>query len=294
VEHLDLLLPMSIVGVVLGSMYALPAMGIVMIYKTSRVLNFAHGAMGMFSTFVAYQLSVLWHLPSALAVVGAVVFAALLGLVIERFTIAPLEGKPTLSKVVVTLGWLLVLTAAAGFLWGASAYHAPISLAPPGTVHLPGVEISYLQIMNLGVAAGLTALLAFFFKRTRLGTAMRAVADNVKAARILGIRVSVVNSASWVVGSVLAAIAGILLSPMITLNTTQLTLLVVSAFAAALVGGLVSLPITFAAAIGLGILHSDIGIWVTTPGPKDLVTLGVILIALLWRGSGLARSLESA
>ncbi|MFA5786063.1 MAG: branched-chain amino acid ABC transporter permease [Actinomycetota bacterium] len=291
-SDLSLLLPLTIVGVVLGTMFALPAMGLVLIYKTSRVLNLAHGAIGMFSTFVAYQLGIVWHLPVWMAVAGAVVFAGLLGIFIERFTIRPLEGRPPLTKVVVTLGWLLVLTSAAGAIWGASAYHVPVRVASESTIGLPGVRVSYLQLVSLGVAVALAVLLALFFKRTRLGLAMRAVADNVEAARILGVRVNVVNSAAWALGSILAAVAGILLSPMITLDTYSLTLLVVSALAAALVGGLVSLPATFAAAVALGIMHSDVGIWVTTPGAKTLITLGIILFAMLWRRSMLAEVLE--
>jgi len=293
VPSLSVLVPLTIVGIVMGAMYALPAMGIVLIYKTSRVLNFAHGAMGMFSTFVAYQLGVVWHLPVWLAVLGALVFAALLGLVIERFTIRPLEGKPPLVKVVVTLGWMLILMSVAGFIWGANAYHIPLKVAPEGTVRFPMVNISYLQLTNLGVALVLTAGLAFFFKATRLGIAMRAVADNTRAARILGVRVELINCVSWMLGSVLAAIAGILLSPMVNLDTVQLTMLVLSAFAAALVGGLVSLPATFAVSIGLGILHSDIVIWAKASGVRELVTLGVILVALFWRGGGLAKVMEA-
>ncbi len=288
-----ILVPLVIVGVVMGAMYALPAMGVVLIYKTSRVLNFAHGAMGMFSTFVAYQVGVVWGRPVWQAVLAAVVFAALLGVLVERLTIRPLEGRPPLVKVVVTLGWLLLLTSLAGFIWGANAYHAPVKVAPDRVVRFPGVNISVLQLVNLAVAGGLTLALAFFFKFTRLGIAMRAVADNVQAARILGIRVDLVNSAAWAMGSVLAAVGGILLSPMITLDTVQLTLLVISALAAALMGGLVSLPVTFVASIGLGIFHSVIVMWVNTSGVKDLITLGVILFALLWRRTGLARVLEA-
>ncbi|MFA5890883.1 MAG: branched-chain amino acid ABC transporter permease [Actinomycetota bacterium] len=293
VSTLSQLLPLTIAGIVLGTMYALPAMGIVLIYKTSRVLNFAHGAIGMFSTFIAYQVGIVWGLPIWLAVLAAVVFAGLLGAFIERFTIRPLEGRPPLTKVVVTLGWLLLLTSLAGFIWGASAYHAPIQIVPEATVQLPGVRVSYLQLMTLGLASGLTVLLALFFRVTRLGLAMRAVADNVQAARILGVRVDLVNSAAWALGSILAAIAGVLLSPMITLDTIQLTLLVVSAFAAALAGGLVSLPATFAAAVLLGVLQSDVVIWVRTSGAKSLITLGIVLVAMLWRRSRLAEVLDT-
>ncbi|MFA5787218.1 MAG: branched-chain amino acid ABC transporter permease [Actinomycetota bacterium] len=290
-------LSLSIVGVVNGAMYALGAMGIVLIYKTTRVLNFAFGAIGMISTFVAYQIANLWHINVVVATLGAVVSGALLGLAIERFTIRPLEGKPPLVKVVVTLGWLLILTSLVGIVWGASAYHLPIKLVPEGTVRFPGVAIDYAELIDLVVAVMLTVGLAVFFKATRLGIAMRAVADDVATARILGIRVNRVNAAAWAMGSVLAAIAGVLLSQKgkVPLDTYSLTLIVIFSFAAALYGGLVNLPKAFGAAIVLGVLQA---VTPSLPGIKDLhimglpdlLALGVILFALLMPRSALVQA----
>jgi len=288
--HADLILPLTIVGIVTGSMYALGAMGIVVIYKTTRVLNFAHGAIGMISAFLAYQLGYLWSMNVGIAALSAIAFSALLGFSIERFTIRPLEGKAPLIKVVVTLGWLLIITSFAGIKWGASAYHVPIKLVPEGTVGLPGVHISYADLATLAVAGVLTAALATFFRLTRLGVAMRAVADDVSSARILGIRVDRVNSTAWILGSVLAAITGILLSPKVALDTYSLTLLVIFSFAAALYGGLVSLPKAFAAAMVLGVVQSVSSGFLHLAGLADLIALAVIIFALVQPGSALMRA----
>jgi len=294
-----LFLSLTILGIVNGAMYALGAMGIVLVYKTTRVLNFAHGAIGMAATFVAYQFANLWHVNVMISVLIAVAFSVLLGGVVERFTIRPLEGRPPLVKVVVTLGWLLVLTSIVGIIWGASAYHLPVQLVPNGTVRFPGVSIDYAEIIDLVVAGLLTVGLASFFRRAQLGVAMRAVADDPSTARILGIKVDRVNAAAWAMGSGLAAIAGILLSQKgkVPLDTYSLTLVVIFSFAAALSGGLVSLPKAFAAAIALGVVQS---VAPSLPGIKqlnimglaDLLALGVILFALLRPRSALVRAVS--
>src|SRR5213594_4061288 len=113
----------TVIGIALGGIYALAAIGLVLIYRVSGVLNFAHGAVGMFATFVAYQVSVVWGLPSILGLLVAIATGMATGYAIERFTIRPLTGRPALTKVVVTIGWLLVLQTAAGLIWGDTAYH---------------------------------------------------------------------------------------------------------------------------------------------------------------------------
>src|SRR4051795_1913804 len=119
----------TVIGITLGGIYALAAIGLVLIYRVSGVLNFAQGAVSMFSAFVAYQVSTVMGYPAAVGLLAAIVAGGAIGYVIERFTIRPLSGRSALSKVVVTIGWLLVLQTAAGLIWGQTAYHRPGQLA---------------------------------------------------------------------------------------------------------------------------------------------------------------------
>jgi branched-subunit amino acid ABC-type transport system permease component len=125
-----LVLELTLVGVAFGALYSLAALGIVLIYKTTGVLNFAHGAIGMFAAFVAYQVGVVQQAPAILAVALALAFAAGFGWLMERFTLRPLRERPVLARVIVTLGWLLVLQAVAGLIWRDTSYHIPLQVSP--------------------------------------------------------------------------------------------------------------------------------------------------------------------
>ncbi|HEX2349201.1 MAG TPA: branched-chain amino acid ABC transporter permease [Ktedonobacterales bacterium] len=280
-----LVLELALVGIAFGAIYSLAALGIVLIYKTTGVLNFAHGAIGMFSTFIAYEFGVVRGWPAPVAVFLALAFAAVFGWFMERFTLRPLRDRPVLTRVIVTLGWLLVLQSVASLIWRDTSYHIPLQIFPQNGIQIAQLTLGYNQIANVVIAAALAALLALFLRFTALGVAMRATSDNPTAARLLGIRVNSVAASSWVLGSVTAAIAGLLLAPLTTLNTTQLTVVVITAFGAALIGGLTSLPLTFLGGIFLGMAQSLLILVIPAQlsGAKDVLTFVVILAVLLLR-----------
>ncbi len=280
-----LVLELAVVGIAYGALYSLAALGIVLIYKTTGVLNFAHGAIGMFSTFIAYEFGVVRGWPAPIAILLALLFAAAFGWFMERFTLRPLRDRPVLTRVIVTLGWLLVLQAAASLIWQDTSYHIPLQIFPTTGVKVAQISVGYNQIANVVVAAILAILLAAFLRFTPLGVAMRAASDNPTAARLLGIRVNMVSASSWVLGSLTAAVAGLLLTPLTSLNTTELTVVAITAFGAALIGGLTSLTMTFAGGILLGLLQSLL-VLVVPPqifGASDVLTFAVILAVLLLR-----------
>ena len=277
-----LLLELVLVGIAFGALYSLAALGIVLIYKTTGVLNFAHGAIGMFSTFIAYEFGVVRGWPAPIALLLALLFAAAFGWFMERFTLRPLRERPVLTRVIVTLGWLLVLQAVAALIWKDTAYHIPLHVFPEQGVHIASLTLGYDKIANVIVAAILAVLLGLFLRLAPLGVAMRATSDNPAAARLLGIQVDRVAASSWILGSLLAAVAGLLLAPFVSLTTTSLTVLVIEAFGAALIGGLTSLSLTFAGGILLGVGQSVLTIWLPS-GAKDVLTFAVILAVLLLR-----------
>lgn len=277
-----LLLQLVLEGIGLGALYALAALGIVLIYKTTGVLNFAHGAIGMVSAFIAYQFGVVQQWPSIVAVLFALVFAAGFGWFMERFTLRPLRERSALLRVIVTLGWLLVLQALASLIWGDTSYHQPLHIFPSSGPAIAHVTLGIDQIANIVIAAGLAVLLALFLRVSPLGVAMRATADNPPAAKLLGIQVDRVSATAWIVGTLLAGITGLLLAPQSTLDTTELTILVIEALGAALIGGLDSLPLTFLGGLFLGIAQSVLVAFFPT-GVTQVLAFAVILGVLLLR-----------
>ncbi len=280
-----LVMELILVGIAFGALYSLAALGIVLIYKTTGVLNFAHGAIGMFSTFIAYEFGVVRHWPAVVAVLLALAFAAAFGWFMERFTLRPLRERPVLTRVIVTLGWLLVLQSVASLIWKDTSYHIPLQIFPQSGIRIAQLTLGFNQIANVIVAGALAVLLALFLRVSPLGVAMRATADNPTAARLLGIQVNRVAAFSWMLGALTAAITGLLLAPLTTLNTTQLTIVVITAFGAALIGGLSSLPWTFTGGILLGVVQSLLILFVPPQvvGAKEVLTFAVILAVLLLR-----------
>jgi len=282
----------TVIGLGLGAIFALAALGIVLIYRATGVLNFAHGAMGMFSTFVAWQVFYGWVHPgwlpawalTAVAVLVGLAFAVLLGLVLELAVFQWVRTRPPVTKAVITIGVLLALQSAASLIWKNNQYHLPIYLAPQTwTREVAGVPIGANTIVIVVVAIGLAFGLAAFLQFTRLGRAMRAVSDDPVSASLWAVPVGKVGAVSWMLGSLIAAVAGILITPFINFDTTSLTLIIIDALAAALIGGLASLPLTVLGGFLLGLLETYPTIWIQSLGFPRLVALLVIIAVLIVR-----------
>lgn len=273
------LAPLIVAGIVLGSMYALASLGLVLIYRTSGVVNFAQGAMGMFGTFVAWQMIMEWGWPKPIGVILAVAFGAVMGYVVERFTIRPLRGP--LPRVVVTLGWLLILQAGAGLLWGFSGFHDQIILFPIRGIEVAGFAVGVDQMILIAITAALAGGIAVALKKTSFGITLRAVSDDIDSAKLLGLRATRITAGTWMIGGALATLAGVLLSPSQPLDTVQMTLLITQAYAAAMVGRLVSLPMTFAGAIVLGVLQNVVPRYWSAIGTREFLAV-VLMIVVLW------------
>jgi branched-chain amino acid transport system permease protein len=289
----------TVIGIALGGVYALAAIGLVLIYRVSGVLNFAQGAVSMFSAFIAYQVSTVMGYPAVIGLGAAIVAGGAIGYVIERFTIRPLAGRSALSKVVVTIGWLLVLQTAAGLIWGQTAYHEPVQLAPVHGFTFPGtsVVVGWDEFTTIAAALGLAFGTAAVLRWTTFGTSMRAVADDPDAARLWGIDVNRVMAVSWVAGSAMGAIAGVLITPRINFDPISLTIVVIDAFAAALIGRLTSLPWTVVGAMFLGLAGTYPRIFSSNAGAGHAVTFALVLLtlAILYRpGTRLVQRLATA
>ena len=286
----NMLAAYTVIGLSRGGAFALVALGIVLVYRVTGVLNFANGAMGMFATFVAYQIEDpgRWHMPVWLALVVALAFSVVFGLVLELLVFARLAGRSALVKAIATVGILIALQAMASLIWGNTQYHLPIHVmrcvGSVCTVRIFGVPVGIEQLLVIGVALALSIGLGAFLNRTRTGIAMRASAEDPTAARLLGVSARWTGSLSWVIGSVVATIGAILITPFINFDTVSLTVLVLDALAAALIGGLVSLPLTVVGGFILGLLETYPQIWVSDSiGLPKFIALVVIVAILVVR-----------
>ncbi len=255
----------TILGLATAGIYAVAASGLVVTYQTSGIFNFAHGAMGMIVAYVYWELRVQRHLPAPIAIFLALfVFAPLLGAVIERVLMRHLGGASVITKIVVTIGLLVGLLGIAQVIWSGNITPPPAlpRFFGDNVARFGGVNLPWQSLIVLGCAVLVAVGLAALMKGSRLGVAMRAVVDDRSLAGLNGCNPARTSMSSWMLGSFLAGLAGILIAPTLgNLDQATLTLLVINAFAAAMVGRLKSLPLTFVGAVILGLTgaYMDLG-----------------------------------
>lgn len=240
-----------------GCVYAITAMGLVVTYTTSGIFNFAQGAIGMIGAFLFWQVSQGYHWPTWLSFVVVVfVFTPLLGALIERLIVRRLENAALEAKLTVTIALLLLGIAAATAIWNPQAARRIPQFFNGHQVSVGGVVLTWHQLIVVGASVLAAAGLRLFFYRTRAGVATRAVVDDRELASLTGAAPALYAQLGWALGCSLASVAGILIAPLVNLDITNLTLLVINGYAAAMVGRLRSLPLTFVGAIALGLMQS--------------------------------------
>jgi branched-chain amino acid transport system permease protein len=253
----DQFLSLTVLGVCTASIFALAASGLVLTYTTTGIFNFSHGAIGMLGAFAYWQIHDDWGWPTPIALVLVLgVLAPLLGMGIERGIMRFLTDAPETVRIVVTISLLVALLGVGFWLWPAEQAHPTSLLFGGESFTLFKVGITYHRasgvVLGILVALGLRVLLY----RTRVGLDMRAAVDSRSLAMLNGARPDRSASLAWAIGCSTAALAGILIAPALSLNHISLTLLIVSAYAAAMIGRLRSLPMTFVGALILGLADS--------------------------------------
>ncbi len=274
-------------GVRDGGIYASLALAVVIIYRSTRVINFAQGEMATFTTFVAWSLInhglSFW---AAFPIVLAIAFAG--GVAIERVVIRPVESAPTLTIVIVTLGLALLLNGLMNVKWGGGErqFHGPFSTR---TIDVGGVPFSVQDIGIVAVSIGLVALLGLFFRYTKLGLGLRAAALNPESSRLAGVRVGWMLAFGWGLAAVLGAVGGMMIAPVVFLDPNMMQTVLLYAFAAAVLGGLDSPIGAVVGGIVLGLTIDLLGRYVDWIGStlKLPVALGLILLFLLVRPQGM-------
>jgi len=282
-----------LLGLGTGGLYVLLALGLVLVYRGSGVVNFAQGAVGMVGTYFFWELRTNHGWPTVLAAVAGVLFSAVVGLLIHLLVMRPLREASQLTKLIATLGVLTILQSAASL-----RYHAEATVV---TAFLPhkawtifGAAVGQDQMIIFFIVLALTAVLYLVYRSTPFGLATTAVADNRRAASGLGLSPNVVAGANWAIGGGLAAVAGIFLVPITGLQVNQLTLLVIPSLAAAIVGGMSSFPITLAAGLVIGIAQSEVTRYVNTQGADATVPFVIMAVVLIVRGRVIAGRGEHA
>lgn len=272
-------------GLAVGSLYALAALGLVLIFKTTEIVNFAQGEMAMASTYVAFALLVQRKLPYAVAVAGALLFAAVLGALIEHLFMRPLRNASHLSQIMVTLGLFLVINGVVGmiFSYEPTAFPAPW---PGDPFKFGGVALGRDHLLALLVGLALMAGLFALFRFTLLGIAMRATAQRLETSWLMGIRVNRIFSLTWGLGSALGAVAGLLIAPAISLDPNFMGEMAIKAFAAAILGGFTSLPGAVVGGLMLGVLENVVAGFIS-PELKTAFAFSLILAVLVVRPQGL-------
>jgi len=279
---MDALLHQVLAGLATGGIYASLALALVMIYQATHLVNFAQGEMAMFTTYIAWSL-IDAGVPYWAAFFLTVVFAFVLGVVIERVVIRPVEQAPVLAVVVVFIALLLILNSVTGWIY---TYTIKTFPSPFPAQPIFGRYLSSHEFGAILVTLGVLALLYAFFRFTPLGLAMRAAAQNPESSRLVGIRVGWMLALGWGLAAAVGAVAGMMVAPIVYLDPNMMGGILLYAFAAALVGGIDS-PV--GAVIGgfvVGILENVLGAFVIGNELKLSVALVLIVGVLLFKPSG--------
>jgi len=298
---MDILIQQIINGLVLGSIYALVALGYTMVYGIMGLINFAHGEVVMIGAMVALS-TIKLLLNSGLPVfviiiiglVAAIVVCMLVGYTIERVAYRPLRRAPKLAPLITAIGISIILQNLAMLIWGRS-YHSFPPVFPATQYEILGATITTLQIAIVVIAALMMAGLIILIDRTRLGRAMRATSENPPIAQLMGVNINQIISFTFVIGSALAAVAGLMVSANYSIAHYSMgALLGMKAFTAAVLGGIGNIAGAVLGGILLGLIESlgagyigDLTGGVFGSNYQDVFAFIVLICVLVFKPSGL-------
>jgi branched-chain amino acid transport system permease protein len=270
-------------GLAAGAIYASVALALVMIYRSTDLVNFAQGEMAMFSTYIAWTL-VNAGLPFWVAFLITLIVSFIGGMVIERVVIRPVENAPVLAAVVVTIALLLIFNSLAGWIYTYTVQDFPSPFPDRPLLH------SLLTTRDLGVIAVtliMLVLLFVFFRFTSTGLAMRAAAQNPASARLCGIRVGRMLAIGWGLAAAIGATAGIMVAPVLFLDPNMMGGVLLYAFAGALLGGITSPVGAVVGGLIVGVTENLVGAYLIASQLKLTVALALIILVLVFRPNGL-------
>ena len=274
-------------GLMIGSMYALVALGFVLIYKATSVVNFAQGELVMFGGYIAAAMLSLYHLPLAVGLPVLLGSMIILGFAVERGVLRPLVGQNVISVVMVTIGLAQVFQGLAAMVWGAQTINIalPIRLEP---YQIWEVYVSPINLVAAVISGVFLVGFAYFFRKSRMGVAMRAVANDQQAAMAVGINVRFVFAVSWAIAGLAAGVGGVVWGNMLGVDT-HLALVGLKVFPAVILGGLDSVPGAVVGGLLIGATESVTAGYVDPyvgGGTKDFFPYVLMIVVLLIRPYG--------
>ena len=279
------LIQMIVNGVAVGSSYALMGLAMVIIYKTSEVPNFAQGEMALISSFFAMMLLTSFNMSLYLAFFLTFVFAVLLGFFLEFAILRRAKEPNILGMIVITIGIEMIILGFVSWKFGADQKTMPFPIGPYDSFIIGDIFVSKLEVLTLVAALLLMSTLYLFFRYSKLGLAMKATQQNSVAAQIVGVRTNRIMMMTWGISSLVGAVAGLLISPTI-MQPFMMWDPMLKGFAAAVMGGMTSLPGVIVAAYMLGIIENLFGGYISIEF-KTVVAFVIIVLVLCVKPSGL-------
>ena len=280
-------------GASIGAIYALIALGFVLIFKSTGILNFTQGELCMIGAFICYQFATLLNVPYIIAFLVAIALGALLGSLIDLLFFRRLVGEPVYSTIMVTVGLGSILTCLSGLIWGHDVY----ALRSPfmnKTVSAGGMIFSQASLYTIGISILLFALFILFFNRSLLGVALKGTAEDSDTSGLMGINVKKMHMITWAIGSTVAVVAGVFLAEQ-SFVQTSMSHTGIKAMSAAILGGMESLPGAIIGGFIVGIVESFAANYLSGlemagfhfGDIKDVVAFAIMIIVLMIRPHGL-------
>jgi branched-chain amino acid transport system permease protein len=289
--------PFIVSGLALGGVYALSGVGLIVLYRATGVVNLAFGAVGATGALIAWSL-VNANVPGWVAWLACVAFAGVVTLGYGLLFGPALAKRDPLVKAVATLGLTLVLFGLMDLLWTTGGGQSRAITLPTdnGGFAFGQIQVTWTEVVGLGAGIAITVVTAAFLRYTKLGTAMRAMANDREITATLGVPVRRVEAAAWLGCGLLAGLAGLLLADLVALDATTLTFLVISSLAAALIARLRSIALTFVAAIVIGLIHDLLTPIQSLSNYRDMTpfVLAAVALLVLSRGRVISLSREEA
>jgi branched-chain amino acid transport system permease protein len=275
--------PFLILGLALGGVFALSGVGLVVLFRATGVLNLAYGAVGATGALIAWSLINSLHTPEWVAYAVTILFGGVVTLVYGMLFGPPLAHRDPLVKAVASLGLTLILLGVMSWAWSYEA-HSLVLPTTKWSFAAGGVRVNGTQLIGLALGIIVTLGTSVFLQKTKLGIAMRSLANHREITAMLGVPVRRVEAAAWLGSGVLAGATGLLLSTLVGLDIVGLTFLVIAALSAALIGRLESLWVTLIAALVIGIVQSCLTAFPAVSAYRTLTPFVFAILALLWFG----------
>lgn len=279
---MDILLLLTVSGLSNGALYALVALGLVLIYKTQDVVQFAHGEILMIGAFIGYTFFRILELPFAVALLASILGCGILGALLERIAFRPVVHHHHITLAMVTVGLSFALKGAARLPFGMDIYTFPRLFPDTPTIMFWNLIVTPQNLVTMGAALILTLLLFVFFRSTTIGKQMRATQQNLVGAQIIGINTGLIFSGTWALACAIGALAGVLAAPDSLLYPDMGGRFLLKGFAAAVLGGFDSVPGAIVGGLLIGVIENLCGFYIDTAFQEISAYCTIILVLFVW------------